>query len=257
MPGKIYWEALEHCPDNQLVKPTDNSDAGFDIRIAKTCVIKPMSEVEYTWVDKNRLDKLSQDIPELFTSINYDIFYNQRGIRTVNRLEYEVCDTQFTEEVRKIKSCKTMKLISGDFSDDEINTLKLQYKDERDLEQLRIDSNAKYFKVVQIKKYKPELIPTGIKIQNDELRWNAITLRSGMCKYAVSIPHSVGVIDFAYDGELYIPLYSLTDGYTIFEKGERIAQLIPMHQTQIELEKVSSINKTIRNESGFGSSGLN
>jgi dUTP pyrophosphatase len=252
----IYWEKLTGCPNNQLVKPTDITDAGFDIKISKTCWIRPMNKYPYKWIDKGTKEKLKAEIPELFTSLNYDLFYYQQGIRVVDKVRYQIHSDKSKEEKEKINLLPSISNLQTVLLNHSKLEIEFQYSNKEDLKLLNIKEPSHFFQMVQIKKYSPELIPTGIKVQNDELSWNAVTLRSGMCKFGISIPHSVGVIDYIYDGEIYVPVYSITNEHTILEKGDRIAQLIRIPQEKVQLEQVSKIKPTARQQAGFGSSGL-
>jgi dUTP pyrophosphatase len=63
-----------------------------------------------------------------------------------------------------------------------------------------------------------------------------------------------GVIDEAYIGELSVVLFH-AKGEVYINKGDKIAQLVPIQTTNFEIKEVDSLEKTDRGEKGFGSSG--
>ena len=77
----------------------------------------------------------------------------------------------------------------------------------------------------------------------------------------MALPHKhglhvlAGVIDSGYRGEVGIVLKNLGDTDFNIEKNMRIAQMLiqPIHR--VEIVESSSLDKTNRNSSGFGSTG--
>jgi dUTP pyrophosphatase len=86
----------------------------------------------------------------------------------------------------------------------------------------------------------------------------ALTLpRSGLAaRHGVSIVNSPGLIDPGYRGEVRIILLN-TDSSAAFhvQPGDRIAQLLFLPITLVQLVQTDSLDDTHRGERGFGSSG--
>jgi dUTP pyrophosphatase len=86
----------------------------------------------------------------------------------------------------------------------------------------------------------------------------ALTLpRSGLAaRHGVSIVNSPGLIDPGYRGEVRIILLN-TDRSAAFhvQPGDRIAQLLFLPITLVQLVQTDSLDDTHRGERGFGSSG--
>lgn len=109
--------------------------------------------------------------------------------------------------------------------------------------------------IVFRRKYKFNYISTGIKIQPGTMSWNGIFSRSGASsKYNISLINGVGIIDFKYGEELKIAAYAV-ESSTLFVRGERIAQLVPMSQPKVRFEEVDEEQFT-NTRSGLGSSGM-
>lgn len=176
---KIKWVALPHCPEKQLTKPGKVTDAGFDIRAAKSMFILPFNQLEYEW-------ERCEDYMEVPEEI-HDSFAVEDG-------------------------------------------------------------------VLYRKKYKKQLVPTGIKIQPEDLIWTAIYNRSSNpLNYNYTLSNAVGVIDPSYGNEIFVALTTWSEP-TFISKGERIAQLVPTKQLLVELERVDEEQFT-NSRAGFGSTG--
>ena len=101
------------------------------------------------------------------------------------------------------------------------------------------------------------LIKTGIKVAIPKGYGGFINPRSGMAlKHGITVLNADGVIDPGYRGEVGIILinHSIHEDFEIFP-GDRIAQLIVMPTPRIEWKEVESLDKTKRNDGGFGHSG--
>ena len=64
------------------------------------------------------------------------------------------------------------------------------------------------------------------------------------------------VIDADYRGEIIVALHNDSDEDQIVPIGSRIAQLIILPYQNLDFFVVDELNKTERNENGFGSSGI-
>ncbi|MBT5640485.1 MAG: dUTP diphosphatase [Rhodobiaceae bacterium] len=101
-----------------------------------------------------------------------------------------------------------------------------------------------------------EKIKTGIAISIPEGFEGQIRPRSGIAyKNGVTVLNSPGTIDSDYRGEVMVILINHgTDNYEI-KHGERIAQLVISPVIRASFTLVESLDFTIRNAKGFGSTG--
>ena len=104
--------------------------------------------------------------------------------------------------------------------------------------------------------------------------------RSSVSKYNLLLANSVAVIDTQYRGELLIrfkyvwqpedysfnilknqdesltlQMFGSPNINKIYRKGDRIAQIAAFELNQINFNEVESLEQTVRNEGGFGSTG--
>jgi dUTP pyrophosphatase len=79
--------------------------------------------------------------------------------------------------------------------------------------------------------------------------------RSSMA-YPKGILTCGGVIDRGYRGEMFVNLILLRDMKYEIQRGDRIAQLIPIHpETMVQIVEVEELSPSERGEKGYGSSG--
>ena len=80
-------------------------------------------------------------------------------------------------------------------------------------------------------------------------------MRSSVSQRSLSMCNCVAVIDAGYRGEIMCKFKLTTDALpTIYQPGEKIAQLIIMPYPTIEPTLVEELTKGDRGENGFGSS---
>src|SRR4028119_1439218 len=92
-------------------------------------------------------------------------------------------------------------------------------------------------------------IPEGYEVQ--------VRPRSGLAlKHGISVPNTPGTIDADYRGEVKVILINHGSESFSIRRGERIAQLVPAPVTQARWVEVEALDKTVRGEGGFGSTGL-
>lgn len=111
---------------------------------------------------------------------------------------------------------------------------------------------------VEIKPGEIKMISTGICIHiMDSCVGGFVYPRSGISsKYGVSLANCVGVIDSDYTGEILCPMINHgNDSYTI-KSGDRIAQIVFMPISKVELNLVEELEHTERGSGGFGSTGV-
>lgn len=100
-------------------------------------------------------------------------------------------------------------------------------------------------------------IPTGIKVEIPKGHFGMVVPRSGLgSKHRVTLANDVGIIDSDYRGEIFC--FMVNDGIEDYriEQYDRIAQLIIIPYTFVDLNLVEELSSTNRGEDGFGSSGV-
>lgn len=99
-------------------------------------------------------------------------------------------------------------------------------------------------------------INTGLKMAIPKGYFGAIFARSGLAtKQGLRPANCVGVIDSDYRGEVIVALHNDTATNKVINNGDRIAQLSIIPYEKCEFIKTDKLDKTIRGEGGFGSSG--
>jgi len=96
-------------------------------------------------------------------------------------------------------------------------------------------------------------IHTGIAIALPENTYGRLADRSSLGAKSMTILG--GVIDQGYRGEIIVLLYNLDQRVQYIRKGDRIAQLIIYPITFSGVQEVQELDKTARDNKGFGSSG--
>ncbi|MDO9565899.1 MAG: dUTP diphosphatase [Candidatus Desulfaltia sp.] len=101
------------------------------------------------------------------------------------------------------------------------------------------------------------MIPTGFAMAIPAGFEAQIRPRSGLAvKHGIGLINSPGTIDADYRGEVMIPVINLgKKDYTIY-RGDRIAQMVIKRVYQARLQVVEHLDETIRNDGGFGHTGL-
>ena len=99
------------------------------------------------------------------------------------------------------------------------------------------------------------VVSTGIAIAVPAGTYGRVAPRSGLAvKHGIDI--GAGVIDADYTGEVKIVIFNHgNDDYTI-NAGDRIAQLIIEKICTPDILKVDELQRTVRNASGWGSTGV-
>ena len=85
----------------------------------------------------------------------------------------------------------------------------------------------------------------------------SIVPRSGLaCKKGVTVINAPGTIDSDYRGSWKVGLINHSNNQVQIKEGDRIAQGIMLKYENIIFEEVENLDKTERNEGGFGSTGV-
>ena len=100
---------------------------------------------------------------------------------------------------------------------------------------------------------KTSLYDTGIKIQVDFGYYVEIVPRSSLSKSGYMLANSIGIIDNSYRGNLMIALTKVCDDAKDIEYPFRCCQMIMRKFVNTYLEEVGNVEKTKRDEGGFGS----
>jgi len=100
------------------------------------------------------------------------------------------------------------------------------------------------------------LIPTGFAVALPQGFEAQIRPRSGLAvKYGISLINSPGTIDSDYRGEIKVALINLGSRPYTFRRGDRIAQMVIKKVYFAQLDIVTELDQTQRNEGGFGHTG--
>ena len=119
-----------------------------------------------------------------------------------------------------------------------------------------LDLTAFIEKKIVIKPGENALVPTGISIAIPEDTEVQIRPRSGLAaKNNISVLNTPGTIDSDYRGEIKVIIHNHGNRNFTVNNGDRIAQMILCPVVKMKLEETIDLPKTIRGQSGFGSTG--
>ena len=107
-------------------------------------------------------------------------------------------------------------------------------------------------KRVEIKSNEWGVFDTGVHVEIPAGYVGFLKSKSGL-----NIKHNLtgtGVIDSGYTGSIVVKLYNKGNDY-VFEKGDKIIQLVILPIPEVELELTDSFADTERGNNGFGSTG--
>lgn len=96
-------------------------------------------------------------------------------------------------------------------------------------------------------------VDTGVHVEIPEGYAGKLESKSGLnINYDII---STGLVDSGYTGSIRVKLYNLGDGDYIFEKGDKISQLVIEKIETPSLEIVREFAPSERGDRGFGSTG--
>lgn len=99
------------------------------------------------------------------------------------------------------------------------------------------------------------MIDTGVAVKIPVGFFGLVCSRSSIGRAGLTIPHSVGIIDSGYRGNLKVILHNLgEDPYTI-SVGDKIAQLLILPTITASFKNYLDWDDSDRGEGGFGSTG--
>lgn len=96
---------------------------------------------------------------------------------------------------------------------------------------------------------------TGLSIEIPIGYVGLIFPRSSISKTSLILTNSVGVIDSGYRGEIKFRFKVVDNLGIIYDKGDKIGQLIILPFPEIIFKEVEELSITERGEGGFGSTG--
>ena len=110
---------------------------------------------------------------------------------------------------------------------------------------------------ITIKPKEVAYIPLNVVLEISAGTWVLLAPRSSTHKLGITAANSIGVGDADFCGdndEYHFAAFNFTDKEVTVERGTRIAQMILVNYSQVNLEEVESFNR--ENRGGFGSTGL-
>jgi len=96
---------------------------------------------------------------------------------------------------------------------------------------------------------------TGLACEIPEGYVGLLFPRSSISNTAMDLCNAVGVLDSGYRGEITFRFRNVNNGLDAYKVGDKIGQLLVVEIPRIEVEEVTELSESERNESGFGSSG--
>lgn len=104
-----------------------------------------------------------------------------------------------------------------------------------------------------LKAHDSEIIATGVHVELPAGTVGMLKSKSGLnTRYGIV---SEGVIDEGFSGEIIVKLYNLSDHDYMFQRGDKITQLVIMPVHYVTYEQVDKIQGGERGTDGYGSTG--
>lgn len=97
------------------------------------------------------------------------------------------------------------------------------------------------------------IVPTGVHIEIPFGYVGFLKSKSGL-----NVKNGIlceGVVDSGYTGGIVAKLYNQSNKEKVFEKGDKITQIVILPIPEVEMELVGRLDDTERGNGGFGSSG--
>lgn len=104
-----------------------------------------------------------------------------------------------------------------------------------------------------LKAHGSEIVATGVHVQLPPNTVGMLKSKSGLNIRCGII--SEGVIDEGFSGEIMVKLYNLSDHDHLFQRGDKITQLVIMPVHYVTYEQADEIQGGARGSSGYGSTG--
>ena len=120
-----------------------------------------------------------------------------------------------------------------------------------------MDLKAFLIEPITIKPLERKAIKTGLFISLKKGYEAQIRPRSGLAlKNGITVLNSPGTIDADYRGEIAVVLVNFSSQDFEICSGDRIAQMVVAKHEVISWNPKTSLGKSVRGESGFGSTGI-
>jgi dUTP pyrophosphatase len=100
------------------------------------------------------------------------------------------------------------------------------------------------------------LVDTGVSLALREGTAGMVYLRSSIAREGIVLCNGVGVIDRDYRGTIKVLVMNTTQTTIVFNKGDRIAQLVITPIITATFYVMSELDSTNRGNGSFGSTGL-
>lgn len=212
----INWKGLTGCPADQLT----HTENGMTLLLNKrTQWVKSYENLSYKWVDVELVENIQKDVPELCTPENYQIFLEEKGIRSRNRTMIEF-QTPYSRQIivalNKLSEYITISnykegffFVDGQFTFESI---------------LQIPGviGVRNISIIQRKEYAPTYLSTGVYLPSESISQLRITPRYNLARVAITL-HSSS-LELSPEGELLVGVFPTCD-QTIIQAGEPIANL--------------------------------
>lgn len=98
------------------------------------------------------------------------------------------------------------------------------------------------------------MIDLGIRVAIPDGYYGQLTLRSSAGAKGLTMPHSIGIVDSGYRGNLKILITAIAEPVLV-AAGDRICQLVILPQPPVEVAPGIVDDNTARGDGGFGSTG--
>lgn len=99
-------------------------------------------------------------------------------------------------------------------------------------------------------------VPTGLALTLPPGYEGQVRPRSGLAlRHGVTLLNAPGTVDSDYRGEVQVILVNLSGEPFTLRRGDRVAQLVVVPVTTVELHEVEVLDATARGANGFGSTG--
>jgi dUTP pyrophosphatase len=101
------------------------------------------------------------------------------------------------------------------------------------------------------------LIPTGIYLELPIGYEAQIRPKSGLAlNKGITVLNTPGTIDSDYRGEIGVIIYNASNEEVLIMPEQKIAQMVIAKYERVEWEETISLTDTVRNDGGFGSTGV-
>lgn len=101
------------------------------------------------------------------------------------------------------------------------------------------------------------LLPTGVAVALPAGYAAFVVPRSGLAaRCGISLVNAPGTVDSGYRGQIKVSVINLDPTRdVVFERGDRIAQMVVQKVPKVRLREVESLPGSARGDGGFGSTG--